>query len=123
MAPKLPGTPKIVDNFLTAENKKYCSPCVYKGCFTEGYLCNFNVLTGRVRGCKAGVGCTQRVLDAPVKKSIEDRSCEICGATYKGTTKSHYCPSCRKEAISKSMKERWQNHFYDPKKAKKRGQI
>ena len=42
-------------------DRAYCKPCDYYG--SEDYgknLCDYILKTGHRRGCKAGVGCTQR---------------------------------------------------------------
>ena len=45
-------------------DRKYCQHCKYSGVYTEDYLCNYILKTGTRRGCKAGAGCTKRVLKA-----------------------------------------------------------
>ena len=44
------------------EDRAYCQKCIYHPKHTENYLCNYIVYTGVRRQCKAGVGCTKRVL-------------------------------------------------------------
>ena len=43
-------------------DRAYCQYCKYSGVYTDNYLCNYILKTGTRRGCKAGVGCTKRVL-------------------------------------------------------------
>lgn len=40
---------------------EYCKPCVYRGSEEYGKnLCDYILLVGHRRGCKAGVGCEKR---------------------------------------------------------------
>ena len=57
--PPPPPNPKV----LTKKDKAYCSRCIYRGSFTEEYLCNYLLRTGTAIGCKAGYGCERRVLE------------------------------------------------------------
>lgn len=46
-----------------AADREYCKPCIYRGSVEYGNnLCDYILLTGKRRGCKAGVGCTERVI-------------------------------------------------------------
>ena len=54
------NTVQIQPITLRLSDEKYCSPCRFVGSFTEGYLCNFILMTGERRGCPAGVGCVRR---------------------------------------------------------------
>lgn len=52
-----------VDSFKTKTDKKdveYCKPCIYHNTHSWNYLCNYYIMTGSRRGCKAGVGCNKR---------------------------------------------------------------
>lgn len=46
-----------------AADRKYCQKCLYAhaGKYPT-HLCDYILLTGNRRGCKAGVGCTERRL-------------------------------------------------------------
>lgn len=87
---------------LREEDKAYCSKCVYKGRCSEDYLCDYLVMTGKRRGCKAGKGCKKRKLIPSIEDNGGMRTCEKCGAAYVGGQKSHYCPECRKEIMRKN---------------------
>ena len=52
-APKEPRT-------LKESDVRYCVKCKWHGNMSEGYLCNFMLMTGERRGCPAGVGCERR---------------------------------------------------------------
>lgn len=93
------------DQVLTEENKAYCGVCEYHGSFNEGYLCNYIMMTGNVRGCKAGDGCTQRKIHDG-KAIYERRICERCGAEYIGTKTSHICIACRREVLRENCTKR-----------------
>ncbi len=86
---KLPKT-------LSEADKRYCRKCVYAGAFTANYLCNFMVMTGERRGCKAGVGCERRLLEKDLPKDTR-RACERCGTKFEGTKYRRFCDECRKE--------------------------
>lgn len=80
---------------LKASDKAYCGKCIYRGRFSAEYLCDYLGMTGKRRGCKAGVGCIRR--DIGEAKMYENRRiCERCGAVYEGGKKSHICPQCRR---------------------------
>lgn len=71
---------------LNKDDKLYCSKCVYQGCYTEDYLCNYILITGEHRGCKAGVGCNKRILTnhlAPRNRKFSNQLKEIEEATKK----------------------------------------
>ena len=87
---------------LREEDKAYCAMCVYKGRCSEDYLCDYLVVTGKRRGCKAGKGCKKRKLIPSIEDNGGMRTCEKCGAAYVGGQKSHYCPECRKEIMRKN---------------------
>lgn len=40
----------------------YCKGCIYLGTNSMGKACDFNYITGKVRGCPAGNGCVRREL-------------------------------------------------------------
>lgn len=48
---------------LKKEDKEYCKKCIYRGKFSVGYLCDYNLITRTSRRCKPGVGCTKRELE------------------------------------------------------------
>lgn len=120
---KSPAPPIAPNPYLTPENRRYCKPCKYKGSFPEGYLCNFNVKTGKVRGCKPGVGCTRREFEQEDKLGWIERTCERCGNIFKGTKRAHFCPECRHIAIQKYKEEYFPKNLYNEKVGKKQGQI
>ena len=39
----------------------YCKGCIYLGTNSMGKCCDYNYVTGKVRGCPAGDGCTKRL--------------------------------------------------------------
>lgn len=41
-------------------DRAYCKPCIYKETHSVNFLCNYFLITGQRRGCKAGVGCEKR---------------------------------------------------------------
>lgn len=45
----------------------YCKGCAYLGTNSMGKCCDYNYITGMVRGCPAGNGCTQRLIGAKRK--------------------------------------------------------
>lgn len=87
---------------LREEDKAYCAECIYKGRCTENYLCDYFIITGKRRGCKAGQGCNQRKQKHSEASENGMRICDQCGASYVGGKKSHYCPECRKEIMRKN---------------------
>ena len=52
----------------TEQDRAYCRRCIYYGSYTEGYLCNHILMTGKPRGCRAGKGCEKRILEVQKKK-------------------------------------------------------
>ena len=97
---------------LTAADKKYCHPCVYKGSFAADYLCNYISVTGERRGCPAGVGCTQRrtepiFIPKPQPKLPEGQlpkgkhkiQCARCGNIFIGSKRAQYCEACRRQRL------------------------
>lgn len=40
----------------------YCKGCIYLGTNSMGKCCDYNYVTGQVRGCPAGAGCVRRQL-------------------------------------------------------------
>ena len=84
---------------LKGSDKAYCTKCLYKGRFSEDYLCNYFLMTGSVRGCKAGYGCEKRELITGTTDEQGRKQCERCGVLYIGTKSSRYCMACRKEAL------------------------
>ena len=52
---------EIVAERRDKADRAYCRTCVYHGSENYGnYLCDYLLLTGTRRGCKAGVGCERR---------------------------------------------------------------
>ena len=50
------------ERFYNAD-REYCKKCVYHGSHEYGNnLCDYILVVGHRRGCKAGVGCEKRVL-------------------------------------------------------------
>lgn len=51
----------------------YCDGCIYKG-LVQGHVrcCNYLELTGKVRPCSAGNGCTVKLL-GKYKQTVEER--------------------------------------------------
>ena len=92
---------------LDPVDKAYCSKCVYCGSFHEGYLCNYIIVTGNVRGCKAGNSCERRVESDKVEPIHGLRVCERCGSEYVGTRNATLCPSCRREVWNQKRKEQY----------------
>ncbi len=43
-----------------AKDRAYCKQCVYANRHDSINLCNYILITGKMRGCKAGVGCERR---------------------------------------------------------------
>ena len=106
---------------LTTADKKYCHPCVYKGVFAEDYLCNYIGITGKPRGCSAGVGCTQRRTEPLVVSKLQLKSskselpkgkkkiqCAMCGNIFIGSSKARYCEHCRKIRLQQG-RQTWLN--------------
>lgn len=87
---------------LRDEDKAYCAICAYSGRFSADYLCDYLIMTGHKRGCRAGKGCKKRKLIPSAEPKVGERICEKCGAAYLGGKKSHYCPECRKEIMRKN---------------------
>lgn len=89
------------DASLRASDQLYCMKCVYHGAFTEGYLCNYIMMTGHRRGCDAGVGCGMR---KPIYAEDAERKriCQSCGARYEGGPYSRLCPDCRRAVFQKN---------------------
>lgn len=81
---------------LREEDMAYCRKCKYAGRFTEEYLCNFYLMEGKRRGCKAGKGCKKRIV---ITGANMQRICERCGVAYTGGPKTRYCPDCRREVL------------------------
>lgn len=49
----------------------YCVGCVYRTRISTGLCCSYSDITGHIRGCKAGEGCTRRVL-GKMAKSVKE---------------------------------------------------
>ena len=93
--------PKALKN----KDMVYCAKCYYRGRFSEGYLCNYFCMTGKLRGCKAGFGCEKRETAGFSATGQENRTCERCGARYIGTKVAHFCPECRKAASRENVRK------------------
>ena len=89
---KPPHDPKTLQEI----DKRYCGKCVYAGSFSANYLCNFMLMTGERRGCKAGVGCNRRLLEKDLPKDTRC-VCERCGKRFEGSKWRRFCDDCRKE--------------------------
>lgn len=81
---------------LRKADMAYCAKCIYRGSFSESYLCNYLMMTCERRGCRAGVGCDKRDFER-VEVKDNRNVCERCGRRYDGTKRSHFCPDCRVE--------------------------
>lgn len=55
-------------NEITEEDRLFCAPCIFSEKHSKEHLCNFNWITCQTRGCKFGVGCTQRILPNEASK-------------------------------------------------------
>lgn len=98
-----------IKRVLRVSDEKYCAKCIYRGSFTQNYLCNYISMVGHMRGCPPGVGCNQRILAKNVRERRDpmiDRTCQMCGATYQGTSQSHYCMACRRKLVKQATIER-----------------
>lgn len=49
----------------------YCVGCVYRTRISTGLCCSYSDITGHIRGCKAGTGCTKRKLGSRAKSVHE----------------------------------------------------
>lgn len=88
---------------LSSADKKYCQKCIYVGSFSMQQLCNFMLIEGRRRGCKAGVGCTERKFPAQ-SQTRRKGICERCGAPFDNmNSRAHFCDKCRAEARYKNL--------------------
>lgn len=81
---------------LRKDDMAYCRKCIYRGSFSESYLCNYLMMTAERRGCRAGVGCNKREFEH-VEAQDKRNVCERCGKRYEGTKQSRFCPDCRVE--------------------------
>ena len=90
---------------LRESDKAYCNKCLYRGRFTEEYLCNYFCLTGKLRGCKAGVGCDKRHIATNADNTFGYRTCKRCGAPFVGTKDANYCIECRRKVCRENAKK------------------
>ena len=86
---------------MRAEDKAFCARCIYSARPTEGYLCNYLLITHESRGCRPGKGCDKRKIKRNAPQA--QRICERCGAPYTGSLTSHFCGECRKEASRQNI--------------------
>lgn len=45
-----------------SKDREYCRKCFYREVNTWNFLCNYYLMTGKRRGCNAGVGCNKRLI-------------------------------------------------------------
>lgn len=60
--------PKPQNAEISEEDRLFCAPCIFSEKHSKEHLCNFNWITCQMRGCKFGVGCTQRILPNEANK-------------------------------------------------------
>ena len=101
---------------LKEADKRYCRKCIYRGNFTENYLCDYISITRERRGCPAGAGCEKRVLESMVKEESAQRTCQRCGRQYEGKRRSHFCPDCRT-----AMRQEAARHMVEVRKERQDG--
>jgi len=107
---KITGEKPKPRNPETAKQKadrEYCSKCIYQGSIRDGGMtCDYILLVGHRRGCKPGAGCEKRALEGQKKR-------ERCGKLYEGTSLTHLCADCRRDARIENIKrvnaKRWGN--------------
>lgn len=54
----------------------YCKGCAYLGTNSMGKCCDYNYITGKVRGCPAGEGCERRDIGAKRRYTLSFASKE-----------------------------------------------
>ena len=55
-------------------DRAYCGKCIYHGFIRDGLMtCDYILLTGHRRGCKAGAGCDKRALDGQKTGGAENK--------------------------------------------------
>ena len=89
---------------LSAKDKQYCSKCIYRGRFSEDYLCNYFSMTLELRGCKAGYGCEKRAF-ASTPDGEDYRHCERCDAVFIGPKTMHLCKECLRKVRRENAKK------------------
>ncbi len=100
--------PRSPDTAKQKADKAYCEKCIYHGFIRDGGMtCDYILIVGHRRGCKAGDGCEKRALEGQKK-------CERCGKTFIGTSLTHLCAACRRDARIENIKrvnaERYGKH-------------
>lgn len=78
-------------------DRAYCRGCMYEApvMLREDFLCDHLSITGKLRGCPPGVGCTARKYPGELVKKEKLRVCDTCGVRYEGGKHSRLCPDCR----------------------------
>lgn len=66
----------------------YCKGCAYLGTNSMGKACDYNYITGRVRGCPAGAGCFRRELGTRRKSSLSITSAKHADHAKKAAIES-----------------------------------
>lgn len=103
---------------------KYCDDCIYVGTLSNDRCCNFILQESKLRGCKAGEGCTRKKTrkearqDRRLAKEAQKRqakeityTCRICNAEFKSTrlnrkTCSKECSEAYRQYCSAEIKAR-----------------
>lgn len=44
----------------SAKDRAWCKRCIYANTHDHVHLCNYILITGKMRGCPAGAGCERR---------------------------------------------------------------
>ena len=76
----------------------YCKGCVYLGTNSMGKGCDYNYLTGKVRGCPAGNGCIRREYGTRRRFSLSITSAKHAEHSKKATIESKKIGRPRKPA-------------------------
>lgn len=76
----------------------YCKGCIYLGTNSMGKACDFNYITGQVRGCPAGTGCVRRELGTRRKFVFGIASSKHADNAKKATIESKKIGRPRKSA-------------------------
>ena len=80
----------------------YCKGCSYLGTNSMGKCCDYNYLTGQVRGCPAGNGCTRRVFGTRRKFTLSLTSARHAENSKKAVIESKQVGRPRKTAAELS---------------------
>lgn len=68
---------------------RFCRGCQYLGHITSGYCCEYLAVTGRVRGCPSGQGCTRYVAGGrkpsiAAIETVRERAAKNCAEKCRG---------------------------------------